>query len=152
MKKALWIALLLASLCVLALSSCTYTVPQTPDSEHVHSFGEWKTIKEATCTVKGLRERVCACGVKESASAANGHTVVIDAAIDATCTTDGKTEGKHCSFCNETLVAQKTIPASHTSDKNNPHGVTASQLGLTTETWTFTLEDGSTVTKAVYVG
>lgn len=25
-------------------------------------------------------------------------------------------------------------------------------LGLTTETWTFTLEDGSTVTKAVYVG
>ena len=43
-------------------------------------------------------------------------------------------------------------PASHTSDKNNPHGVTASQLGLTTETWTFTLEDGSTVTKAVYVG
>ena len=29
---------------------------------------------------------------------------------------------------------------------------TASEVGLTTETWTFTLEDGSTVTKAVYVG
>ena len=29
---------------------------------------------------------------------------------------------------------------------------TASEIGLTTETWTFTLEDGSTVTKAVYIG
>lgn len=28
----------------------------------------------------------------------------------------------------------------------------ASDIGLATETWTFTLEDGSTVTKAVYVG
>ena len=27
-----------------------------------------------------------------------------------------------------------------------------SDLGMQTETWTFTLEDGSTVTKAVYVG
>lgn len=42
--------------------------------------------------------------------------------------------------------------SSHTGNKNNPHGVTASQLGLKTETWTFALEDGSTVTKVVYVG
>lgn len=40
----------------------------------------------------------------------------------------------------------------HTGNKNNPHGVTAAQLGLKTENFTFTLEDGSTVTKAVYVG
>lgn len=32
------------------------------------------------------------------------------------------------------------------------HSHTPAQIGLTTETWTFTLEDGSTVTKAVYVG
>lgn len=30
--------------------------------------------------------------------------------------------------------------------------LTASDIGLKTESWTFTLEDGSTVTKAVYVG
>ena len=34
---------------------------------------------------------------------------MIDAAVAATCTTDGKTEGKHCSRCNTTLVAQTTI-------------------------------------------
>ena len=42
---------------------------------------------------------------------ATGHTEVTDAAIDVTCTTDGKTEGKHCSVCNEVLVAQKTVDA-----------------------------------------
>ena len=40
-----------------------------------------------------------------------GHNEVIDKAVEATCTADGKTEGKHCSECNEVLVAQQTIPA-----------------------------------------
>lgn len=41
---------------------------------------------------------------------------------------------------------------SHTGNTDNPHGVTIEQLGVKTEDWTFTLEDGSTVIKAVYVG
>lgn len=40
----------------------------------------------------------------------------------------------------------------HLADKNNPHEVSPEGIGMTTETWTFTLEDGSTTTKAVYVG
>ena len=39
------------------------------------------------------------------------HTVVIDEAVSATCTESGKTEGKHCSVCNEELVEQTEIPA-----------------------------------------
>ena len=41
---------------------------------------------------------------------------------------------------------------SHVGNMNNPHGVTVAQIGLTAESWTFTLDDGSTVTKAVYIG
>ena len=48
--------------------------------------------------------------------------------------------------------AAATDLTAHTGNKENPHGVTAAQLGLSTESWTFTLEDGSAVTKAVYVG
>ena len=65
--------------------------------------------------VKGEQERSCSCGEKETQSIdALGHTEVIDVAVAATCTTDGKTEGKHCSVCSETLIAQNNIPASHT--------------------------------------
>ena len=42
---------------------------------------------------------------------AAGHTEVKDAAVAATCTEDGLTEGSHCSVCNEALVAQKTVKA-----------------------------------------
>lgn len=38
------------------------------------------------------------------------HTIVIDPAEEATCQKNGKTEGCHCSECNEVLVEQKTIP------------------------------------------
>ena len=38
------------------------------------------------------------------------HTVVIDAAVAPTKTTEGKTEGSHCSVCGEVIIAQQTIP------------------------------------------
>ena len=42
---------------------------------------------------------------------AKGHTEVVDPVVEATCTKPGKTEGKHCSVCNEVLVAQKVVSA-----------------------------------------
>lgn len=48
--------------------------------------------------------------------------------------------------------AYNYIIAALNNKANKNHTHTPSEVGLTTENWTFTLEDGSTVTKAVYVG
>ena len=46
---------------------------------------------------------LAACGCK--------HEEIIDAAVPATCTESGLTEGKHCNLCGEVLVAQQTVSA-----------------------------------------
>ena len=78
-----------------------------------HKFGKWTTTKSATCTESGTQIRKCeTCGATESKSlSAKGHTEVVDKAIPATCTTDGKTEGSHCSVCSAVIKAQTTITA-----------------------------------------
>ena len=41
----------------------------------------------------------------------DGHMIVVDEKIEATCKTPGLTEGSHCTFCQEVLREQQTIPA-----------------------------------------
>ena len=78
-----------------------------------HDFGAWTQTKAPTCTEKGEEKRTCSrCSETETREiAVKEHTVVIDAAVEATCTAAGKTEGKHCSACNTVLLAQEVIPA-----------------------------------------
>ena len=141
MKKSLWIALILMLVCILSFSACDQEdtppnkgdVPSTQqpsdnnddrpadnnnsgeaNTQCQHTWGEWLTIKQATCKDEGQLIRVCGkCSVSEQTTVAKSetHTEVIDAAISATCTEDGKTEGKHCSVCGITLVEQTTIKA-----------------------------------------
>ena len=78
-----------------------------------HDYGDWTQTKAPTCTEKGAEKRTCSrCDTFETREIdALGHTEVVDAAVPATCTEAGKTEGKHCAACNTVLVAQKKIPA-----------------------------------------
>ena len=64
--------------------------------EHAHNY------VGGSCMVDGR----CACGATSNAP---GHTEVVDVAVAPTCTTTGLTEGKHCSVCNEVLVAQNVV-------------------------------------------
>lgn len=47
----------------------------------------------------------------ETVIPANGHTVVIDAAVEPTYNSTGLTEGSHCSVCGTILKKQEEIPA-----------------------------------------
>jgi len=90
----------------------TTGTPVAPEAPHTHTFGDWFVTTAATCTAEGSRTRSCECGETETETIpAVGHTEVVDAAVAATCTADGKTEGKHCSVCAQVLTAQEAIPA-----------------------------------------
>ena len=72
------------------------------------------TVTAPTCTKVGYTTHtcsVCSYTYNSDTVAANGHTEVVDAAVAATCTTAGKTEGKHCSVCNEVIEAQTEVAA-----------------------------------------
>jgi rubredoxin len=101
-------------------SVCEYTYnSDTVDAKgHKADSVEFENIIPATCTAAGSKDSVVFCSVcevelsrEERAIPALGHTEVTDAAVPATCTAAGKTEGKHCSVCNETILAQAEIPA-----------------------------------------
>lgn len=80
-------------------------------AEFNDTWDDGVVTKEPTCTENGVRTYTCENGntMYESIPAL-GHKEVIDPAKDATCTQTGLTEGKHCSVCGETLVAQAEVP------------------------------------------
>ena len=58
MKKIL---ILIVALMMLLLASCSLsdgTTPSTPE-EHVHSWSEWISTKNATCESEGEEKRIC---------------------------------------------------------------------------------------------
>ena len=101
MKKTL-IAVFLFIVLALSLTAC---------GEHEHDFSDWTNTIEPSCDQRGLRERYCYdCDYRDTEYIDKiGHTEVIDAAVEASCTVPGKTQGSHCSVCGEIIVAQQDI-------------------------------------------
>ena len=92
-------------------------------------------ITDPTCTEQGYTTHTCStCGDSfvDSYVDAQGHTEVIDKAVEATCTETGLTEGKHCSVCDEVLVKQNVVPAKgHTEVIDKAVEATCTESGLT---------------------
>lgn len=133
MKKLTKILLLVA---VLVLSLVLATACETLENHEHTPAAEWTsdgTSHYHACTFEGCTEKldvtVCAggtatCTTKATCSTCGkeygqelGHTEVVDAAVAPTCTATGLTEGKHCSACDEVLVAQTEVTATgHTEE------------------------------------
>ncbi len=65
-----------------------------------HAGGSATCIQKAVCDT-----------CQQEYGTLSGHSIVTDDAVEPTCTESGKTEGSHCSVCNEILTSQETIPA-----------------------------------------
>ena len=91
------------------------------------SIEENVTIVPATCTADGSKTVKCSrCDeTKVTVLEKTGHTPVIDAKVDPTCTATGLTEGSHCSVCDAVLTAQDIIAAlGHDFDETIEENVT----------------------------
>ena len=102
-------------------STQTKAVVDIPATGHSYS----NIVTAPTCTAVGFTTHtcsVCEYTYNSDTVAANGHTVVVDAAVPATTTSVGKTEGSHCSVCNTVLVAQEDIPMLANNGGDNQGG------------------------------
>ncbi len=139
---------------IFADDACEYPLPEwyLP----IESFGHLcqHIVTEPTCTRNGYTTYICACGesyVSDEVEAL-GHTEVIDKAVAPTCTETGLTEGKHCSVCNEVLVARGILDAlGHTyvcTDNGENHVVTCENCDYNVEEY-HKFVDGSCTCGAV---
>lgn len=106
-RNILNLALLVLSLslllCACGNETSTETKAVATSADHVHSFGEWNMVTQATCTSKGFKERTCSeCGYKATQELTAtqhkyGNWITQKA---ATCTVNGVRECT-CSICGD---------------------------------------------------
>ena len=96
-----------------------------------HIFGEWTVVKQATCTEPGQKERVCACGEKETKELELVDHVYTSVVTPPTCEEQGYTT--HTCGCGDSYVDtyEDATGHSYTSVVTPP---TCTEQGYTTHT------------------
>ena len=80
------------------------------------------------------------------------HDIVTDAAVAATCTETGLTEGSHCSVCGEVIVAQTVVEINPDAHKWGEGIVTTTATCGTAGVKTYTCQNDATHTKTEETG
>ncbi|MBQ3013820.1 MAG: leucine-rich repeat domain-containing protein [Clostridia bacterium] len=119
MKRTL-LCLLMVLLLAILLASCDDTSEDIADATSPDVTTCEHTWVDATCAAA----KTCSkCQVTEGT--ALGHDMVTDAAVAATCTETGLTEGSHCSRCDAATTAQTVVPAlGHSTDAEGDRAAT----------------------------
>ena len=100
-------------------SECNITIGEKLE----HTYTDYVSNNDATCTEDGTKTGTCVCGKKDTVAdedSALGHSEETVAGKAATCTENGLSDGKKCSVCGITTLAQSVLPAKgHEDDDNN---------------------------------
>ena len=116
---------------ITTVAEATCTEPETLQYKwNVTEYGEFVFEVKTTTVPHSYVNGVCEfCQNPEPGCE---HEIVIDAAVGATCSATGLTEGQHCSVCNEVLVKQEVVPMKeHTEVVDEPKEATCTASGLT---------------------
>ena len=117
MKKVLIIIAMLLSVILLAACEGGKAPSTTPnanggvDAPHTHLFGEWQTVKAATCTEEGESARTCECGEKETKKLDVIEHSYTASVVEPTCTEGGYTSYE-C-VCGKGYKTDKTQKTGH---------------------------------------
>ena len=73
-----------------------------------HDWSEWVIDSESSCTIGGMRHRVCSdCGERQEEALPIGeHDMTHVAAVGATCIDEGNVEYWHCNICGKNFADQ----------------------------------------------
>ncbi|MBE6796720.1 MAG: CHAP domain-containing protein [Ruminococcaceae bacterium] len=88
----------------------TVTIAKLAADGHTHTFGEWKTTAQETCTTDGSQQRICSIckQIEEQTISATGHTFSMWTIInEATVDSEGLAVRK-CGVCE--IKEEETIP------------------------------------------
>ena len=80
-------------------NACGALDPDNPKTNH--TFGEWETVTDSTCTATGTKKHTCTgCDYSETGVIEKkAHTTEHHDRVDPTCTTTGSIEYWQCSVC-----------------------------------------------------